>query len=225
MRIEKINLVSSLSKAEQANLDKKIIWHAIPKAVQIIGHNEMTSDVYFLSEGCVRSTNFSASGREIAFQDIAAGEIFGELAAIDNGPRTTSIYTLEKCVVGSIRGPDFLAFLAEYPDISVLTLKRLARLVRCLSERIYEFGAFSVKDRVRSEIVRIAREKAKGDNGVVIARMPTRSEISNRISCHREAISREFSYLSQKGLIELNGRSVHVPDIHRLSQLIVENTC
>jgi CRP-like cAMP-binding protein len=45
----------------------------------IIAHGDSDRDVFFLLAGRARVTMFSEDGREIAYRDIAPGEIFGEL--------------------------------------------------------------------------------------------------------------------------------------------------
>ncbi len=45
--------------------------------------------------GTVRATMYTPSGREVLYQDIIAHDMFGEMAAIDNGPRTTNVIAVE----------------------------------------------------------------------------------------------------------------------------------
>ena len=50
---------------------------------QIVSHDERSGDVFFIVSGSVRVTYYSASGKEVSFRDMHAGQTFGELSAID----------------------------------------------------------------------------------------------------------------------------------------------
>ncbi|MFA9420203.1 MAG: helix-turn-helix domain-containing protein, partial [Gammaproteobacteria bacterium] len=102
-------------------------------------------------------------------------------------------------------------------------LKRLASLVRFLVDRVYQYGALDVKDRVRTEVLRLARESMSGDDSATIQHFPTHSEIANQVDTHREAVTRELNELSRMGLIEQNQRVVTVKAVSHLEELLPED--
>lgn len=71
-------------------------------------------------------------------------------------------------------------------------LRRLAKLVRLLSERVVEMSTLGVNNRIHAELLRLARAVDPESNCVTIQRMPTRKEFAARISCNEEAVSREW---------------------------------
>ena len=104
--------------------------------------------------------------------------------------------------------------------MSVMT--RLVSMIRFLCGRVYEFSALGVKERIRAEIVRAARKVSKSGVEVEINDMPTHEEIANRITTHREAVTKEFSFLTKQGLIKKEGKKLIVPDVQALANLITE---
>ena len=54
---------------------------------------------------------------------------------------------------------------------------------------------------------------------MTIDNFPTQSEFAARIGTHREAISRELSWLRSGGLIESKSRTLVVLDMDRMRQL------
>ena len=56
----------------------------------ILRQDDPTRDVFFIIAGRVRVSAFSASGREISYRDLSAGQMFGELAAIDGQTRSAT---------------------------------------------------------------------------------------------------------------------------------------
>ena len=52
----------------------------------------------------------------------------------------------------------------------------------------------------------------------------THVEIANRISTHREAVTRELNRLSRIGIIERRGDALLVRDVDRLTTMVQEAT-
>jgi CRP-like cAMP-binding protein len=187
---------------------------------QIVSQHDQTDDVYFVVSGKVRATLFSESGREVIFQDLKSGEMFGELAAIDAEPRSTSVIALQETVLATMPGSAFREVLQSHPAVAVATMQRLSKLVRDHCERIFEFSTLGVKNRIHAELLRLAQENAGEDNQVAIADAPTHEEIAKRISTHREAVTRELKELERTGLIKWDRASHVIFDIKKLKTMV-----
>ena len=115
-----------------------------------------------------------------------------------------NVITLEPARIGVISRRDFCRLIDQYPSVAGATLKRLASLVRFLTDRVYQYGALDVKDRVRMEVLRLARESMSSEDTAAIRNFPAHREIANRVNTHREAVTRELNKLTRMGLIEQN---------------------
>ncbi|MDH3714761.1 MAG: Crp/Fnr family transcriptional regulator [Gammaproteobacteria bacterium] len=187
---------------------------------QIVSQHDQTDDVYFIVSGKVRATLFSDSGREVIFQDLRSGDMFGELAAIDAEPRSTSVIALQETVLVTMSGSAFREILQSYPPVAVATMRRLSRLVRDHCERIFEFSTLGVKNRIHAELLRLAQENAGADSQVTISDPPTHEEIAKRISTHREAVTRELKELERNGLIKWDRASHIIFDVNKLKTMV-----
>lgn len=197
----------------------------LPPEQPVIDYHECSTTVFFLLSGSVRATMFTQQGREISYQDLGTGEMFGELAAIDQLPRSTSVITREQSLVLQINGEDFLQLMATYPQLAQSVLQKLARVVRFLCERVYNFGALDVNSRVRAELCRLAvtsgREHDTRPAVIEILEMPKHQELANRLATHREAVSRELSALEKMGLISKKAKgSLLILDLEQLKASI-----
>jgi hypothetical protein len=74
----------------------------------------------------------------------------------------------------------YWGLIERYPSVA-------ASMVRFLADRVYQYGALDVKDRIRMEVLRLARENMTGDDIATIHSFPTHREIANRVNTHREA--------------------------------------
>ena len=168
---------------------------------------------------------YSASGRAVTFRDMATGDMFGELAAIDGQRRSATVLAVSDCLIAQLTAKAFWELLETQPTITRAVLLHLNRLVRSLSTRVFEFSTLAVRNRIHAELLRIARDGQHRDDGVMIAKAPTHSEIASRISTHREAVAREMSRLAKLGIIRRQGPRLTIPDLERLARMGVDGLC
>ncbi len=112
--------------------------------------------------------------------------------------------------------------MRTHPEVSATVLKDLTCQVRALSERVFEFSALAVRNRIHAELLRLAHADPALGKTAVISPAPTHADIASRISTHREAVSRELSALSREGLIERCGQELVIRDLDRLARMVEE---
>lgn len=205
--IKAFNGLSAKSLAEIAQHGAQLEY--LPEQT-VIAYGEQSNTVFFLLSGAVRATMFTQQGREISYQDLGPGDMFGELAAIDQQPRSTSVIARETSRLLQVPGDYFLQMMATHPSIAQATLQKMAGVVRFLCDRVYNFGALDVRGRVRVELCRLAAANGVSSEehpeAIEIADMPKQQELANRLATHREAVSRELSALEKSGLIRKKGK-------------------
>lgn len=182
----------------------------------VLGQSDPGQHVFLVLQGRVRVTLHTASGREVAFRDLGSGEI----AAIDGGPRSASVLALERSCLGVLPPTAFREAIQRDPAVADNVLHKLARLVRSLTERVYEFS-LPVATRVGHELLRLCAQ-AGGNGPVVLAPPPRHAEIASRVSTHREAVSRIFAQLQREGLLLRRPGALVVPDVAKLRSWLAE---
>jgi CRP-like cAMP-binding protein len=187
----------------------------------IIGHKDRSHDVLFLLSGLARVSIYSSGGRQVSFRDIAPGAIFGELSAIDGEARSASVECVEACSAAIMPRRAFLAALSDHPPFMMAVMKHLTAQVRNLTARVFEFSTLAVRNRVQTELLRLADAGAQG-NEAVLSPAPTHAEIASRISTHREAVTRELGWLEERGFIAKEGRVLRVKNLAGLRKLVEE---
>lgn len=187
---------------------------------QIIAYQDESTDVFFIISGVVRIVIHSHSGKEISYRDLEAGEMFGELAAIDGGQRSASVVAVKDTLLIAMPETVFRAAIKNHPSVADAVLQRLAGLVRLYSQRLYEMRTLDVQSRIRAELVRLAEDSLGEDNTATISPLPTSADIADRVNTRREAVSRELASLTRQGLIERHQRSLLIRDFAGLNRLV-----
>ena len=187
--------------------DRKAIAHLFVGGTflatqNIISLGEEEDHVYFILHGVVRATLYTLSGKEISYQDVGPGNTFGELAAIDNQPRSTHVRALKDTEVLVLSGTGFREILSTYPQIALSVLEKMGNIVRFLCDRVYEYGAFDTSRRVRAELVRLAEQVHSGDFRTIdLQDMPTHQELASKLATEKSTITKELEELESKGVI------------------------
>lgn len=195
-------------------------WRHYRPGESIIDYLDASDDVFFIIEGQVHITIYSLAGKAVTFRDLARGDLFGEYAAIDGGPRCASVEARTECFIASMPAARFRDLLDRESTVSLAVLQQLVRNIRTLTNRVYEFSTLAVNNRIQAELLRLASLAQKKDNAARIAPAPTHLEIASRVSTHREAVTRELNRLVRIGIIERQGDALLVRDINRLVTLV-----
>ncbi len=215
-----IELFGGLADQDIEALNRACGWRRYEADQHIVGHQDPTTDVYFIVSGQVRVIVYSPAGKEVAFRDMGAGMSFGELSAIDGEPRSANVFALTPSLLASMKADAFRKVLRDHPEVAANAMLNLAGLVRRLSDRVVEFSVLAVKNRIHAELLRLARDHGAGANEAVISPAPTHADIASRVSTHREAVTRELNALARDGLFERRGGALVITDVARLARLV-----
>ncbi len=189
---------------------------------EIVRYQDHTNSVFFVLKGVIRVHYYALSGDEVILCDLPAGEMFGELTAIDGLPRSATAIAKTDSLLASIPDKTFWELIHTYPAFYNAILRRLTGQVRRLTERVFDFSTLAVRNRIHAELWRLARERMVSLNTAIISPAPTHAELACFVSTHREAVSREFASLAKINLIEQRGRDLHILDVAKLAKLVKE---
>lgn len=220
--LKTVLLLQGLSQERLDILAAQCNWRRVEAGQVIVARNSPDRDVHFVVSGRVRVTSFSAGGKQVTFRDQEAGEMFGDLAAIDAKPRSADVLALDSVLVASLSPDHFRDLIAAEPLVRERVLQRLAGLVRLLSERVIELSTLGVQNRIHAELLRLARATGQGGNRIRIDPAPKHADIASQVSTYREQVTREFSALTRQGLLEKDGTGIVLTDVERLERIVTE---
>ena len=138
-------------------LDKICTWRQFDADQEVVGLNEPSTTIYFVISGSVRANVYTATGKQISFRDIDAGQFFGELAAIDGHSRSASIVAIQQSLIASMPADAFRGALEKYGAAATAMLVHMAAQIRALSARVVEFSSMAVSNRIQAELLPLRR--------------------------------------------------------------------
>jgi CRP-like cAMP-binding protein len=83
---------AGLSANALARIQRRCSWRRYERRGEpIVNYLDPSDEVFFITAGEAHVTIYSHAGKVVSFSELGAGELFGEYAAIDHGPRSASV--------------------------------------------------------------------------------------------------------------------------------------
>jgi CRP/FNR family cyclic AMP-dependent transcriptional regulator len=202
--LKAVSLFSALSPQEIAALADAAVVRTFPKNTIVVTEGERSDSLYVILSGRVKVFLSDEHGKDLVINAQGPGEYFGELA-LDEGPRSASVATLEPCKMAVIANEVLRGFLASHPDAAVQLIRGLIARTRRMTESLKDLALLDVYGRVAKLLLELARER---DGRLVIDERLTQQDIADRVSASREMVSRILKDLTTGGYIANEGGKI-----------------
>jgi len=202
--LKAVSLFSGLSPQEIATLADGAIVRTFPKNTIVVTEGERSDSLYVILSGRVRVFVSDEHGKDLVINIEGPGEYFGELA-LDEGPRSASVATLEPCKMAVIANEVLRGFLASHPEAALQLIRGLIARTRRTTESLKDLALLDVYGRVAKLLLELARE---ADGRLVIDERLTQQDIADRVSASREMVSRILKDLTTGGYITNEGGKI-----------------
>jgi CRP/FNR family cyclic AMP-dependent transcriptional regulator len=196
--LEEVPLFRGLSPDALAKIEGRCVSRNYPRNAVVISEGDEATSMYIILSGSVKVYHTDADGKETILNTQGPGTHFGELALVDESPRSASVITTEPSRLLVLSKTAFRECIEEYPEVSYLLIKSLAQQVRRLTETVNMMGR-DVYGRIKTLFEGLAVEK---DGALVIDQHMTQQDIASRIASSREMVSRVLKELKGGGYIE-----------------------
>ncbi len=153
--------------------------------------------LYVVTSGEIRIGLEALPGEDVIPTLMGPGEAFGELALLDDQPRSASATTTMDTELLMLGRDDFLSLVDSDPRVNHAVLRSLAAMIRRTNDRLSDV-LLSVHSRMSKALITLAeRHGVEHEKGVLIDRPVTDIELAGMTSLHRievERILRDYQY-------------------------------
>ena len=215
--LKAVPIFSSLSEPEFAFLTARVVQRKFSAGELIFGEGEPCSGLYVVEAGNVRIFKSSAGGREQVLSIDGPGGSIAELPVFDGGNYPASAQAITDCSLLFFSKKDFQSLCLQHPEVALKVLREVGGRLRRLVGIIEELSFTTVRHRLAAMLVRLAKsDGARKGNGVTITLPANNNELAAQIGTVRELVSRNLSRLQSEGLIQMDGRTVVIPNLSKL---------
>jgi CRP/FNR family transcriptional regulator, cyclic AMP receptor protein len=206
--LQKVPLFSELAPADLERVAEISRERVYPRNSVILFEDDPGDALYVVAQGQVKVVLIGEDGREVILSVLGEGEFFGEMALIDDEPRSAHVIAMNDSTLLVIRREDFQGILRQQPSIALALLRALSRRLRRVDEKVGSLVLLDVNGRVAQLLLDLAEEAGSEH----ITRRLTHHTIAQMIGSSRETVSRTMREFVEKGHIEVSRREIVIRD-------------
>lgn len=198
-------LFKDLDEAQLYDLASRIQYRNYPRNAVVITEGDHSDSLYLIFSGKVKVYVTDHDGREVILNFQSASEYFGEIALLDDQPRSASVKTSQSSRLGMISKADFTDFLQHYPELAMKIMKQFTRRLRSMTDDIKSLALLDVYNRVTRALTNLSHYH----NGrQVVAERLTHQDLANIVGASREMVTKIMKGLSTGGYIKVENHTI-----------------
>jgi CRP-like cAMP-binding protein len=207
----KVPLFAGLSDADRATLASAATIRRYRRGERIVTQGQPGDLLFVIVRGRVSVMILSPDGREVVLTNLGEGDHFGEMALLDDSPRSASVVASERSELAILARQVFFDLLRTNFSLTRALLSSFTRRIRQANSTIEGLAALDVKSRLARYFRELAKSRGRSAGGgwVVVVR-PSQREIADTIGSSRETVSRTMSQMAQEDLIVAKGKVVYI---------------
>jgi CRP/FNR family transcriptional regulator, cyclic AMP receptor protein len=201
--LAQVGLFAQLSSAELIGLAGLTRPRPYSRDEVIYLRGDPGTAFYVIASGRVKIALTSPEGKELILRRLGPGEFHGELALLDDEPRSADAIAAEPGVQLVLQRDAFRQFLTDHPSVATKLLSTVSHYLRRNAELIQDATFLDVPAR----LARILLELAGGTDGdlppagAVIPDRMKQAELASLVGATRESINKWLGSFEKQGLI------------------------
>ena len=221
LMLSRCPLLEGLESSKLCQMIESMQLKAYKKGVMVLQEGETAEFLCFLLEGRLKVVTITNSGKEVGLSVIEPVTQFGEMALIDNQPRSASVIAASKSLIGVLPKAEALRWLLGEPTISLKLMRNLVQMLRNTNNQLLVMGYQHAQTRIAALLLHTLQDQQhRGEDSSPLSQQ----EIANMANTTRETVSRVLNQFVEKGILSRNGRELALKDVAKLKETILEGS-
>ncbi|MBV8449255.1 MAG: Crp/Fnr family transcriptional regulator [Hyphomicrobiales bacterium] len=195
-------LFKGLSEPELSTCAAKFREVHFDKGEMLFARGDVGLSLYLIGEGRVRLAVVSSTGRELSFRHATAGDILGEIAALDGGTRSADAIALTAVTAYSLERSALHRLLSAHASISTAMVAYLCQRLRETSEQLEAIALLALETRLaRFLLFALGDRQASVGKTVPLALKFSQDELAKLLGATRPKVNAALGELESAGAI------------------------
>ncbi len=204
------SLLGYLAPADREFLVGRGVRRRLPRGEAVMHEGDPTDHVLILLSGWVRVYATTRDGGVVLLALRGPGDVIGDLAALQNWPRTANVESLQEIRFAQLRAEEFTSCLHHRPAIAVAMVRQMAQRLREAESTWKNVTTLDVARRVATHLLQLTEIYGKPERSGLVVRTPlTQQDIADRIGASRRGVARALATLRERGVVR-TGRQMFV---------------
>lgn len=198
-------LFQSMRSEELSEILSLAIDRRVRRGQIIFQRGDNGSSMMAVLRGRVRISVVSPEGREITLNIIRPGEVFGEIALLDDQPRSADATAIEDTALLVVERRQFLPFLSRNQDLAMRLLAVLCQRLRETSLALEQIALLDLPARLARVLLKLAADYGRlTPAGTRIDFKLSQRDLSNLVAASRESVNKQLGVWREVGVLSLH---------------------
>lgn len=207
--LKRVSIFANIDDEALDRLGDLVISKDYTKNTLVFGQDEPGDSMFIIARGRVKVVLYGENGKEITLTYFKKGDFFGEMALLDEQPRSANVITTEQSILLTLKRDDFFKHMTESPKTAINVLTELSGRLRKADEIIGNLALLDVYGRVARLLIELAETDGEPvEDGTLIRKRPTQQDIASMVNSSRETVSRVLNEFQKRGLLLMDGKQV-----------------
>ncbi len=207
--LKSVPLFSTLSENELEALAAAAGSIAVQKHGRVFEEGSPGDCCFVLTAGEARVVLSGDDDTEMLLATIRPRMIVGELALLDDSPRSAALVATQPCRFLTIPAVAFQG-LRQNATFEQRLVKHVASRLRETNEHIKGVSSGSAVARVAWCLSRVARQEGRLDRGGILIPKKAHQELADMAGCSRETVTRALGTLRKKRCVSWTGKTMRL---------------
>jgi CRP-like cAMP-binding protein len=219
--LRSIPLFAGLSPKEHDTIAALAEIRTYATRKRVVTQGDPARALFAVVRGRLKVVSSGPDGRDAVLGIMGKGEVFGEVALLDGGPRSATVTALEPCELLIIERDAFMTFLERSPSVAVKLLKVLAGRLRRLSHRSEDAAFLDVPSRLARSLIDLASRFGEREppDDIRITLKISQQELGDLIGAARESINKHLKDWKRRGYLKQVAGYMVIADIEHVRRL------
>ncbi len=214
----KVSLFADVPPGQLAGLAARLRRRTFRRNEVIFHRGDPAGALHLIRSGRVKITLPSEEGDETVLALLGADSCFGEIAALDGGPRSATVTAVEPTETLALLREDLLAFAREHPDFALALIHTLAARLRRTDEWLEDAYFQDLDTRMARRLLELTEEHGRVTASGIEVQFPlTQSDLAGMLGATRVSVNRLLGVYQDARILQLGRGSFTVlrPDALR----------
>ena len=191
------------------------------KGAQIFSHGDPGASLLIMESGQAEVSITTATGQKSILGLVGAGEVIGDIACLDGGPRSADVVAVEPVIGLEVARREVLQILREDGDSAILVIMALCQKARNASEMFELKALASGRSRLASCVLRLLKDQnaEAGNNRVQVSQ----SWLGAYAGLTRENVNRQLRIWAKDGIAKFEKGAVVVTNLNALEDIALND--
>jgi CRP/FNR family cyclic AMP-dependent transcriptional regulator len=219
--LQLVPFFNNLSPGEATALASKLVLRRFSSGQIIFHHGDPGGLLYIIGKGKVKITHSTPEGQEAMLAIFGAGDFFGELALLDDSPRSATAEALEPTETLTLHREEFIRYINKHPMFALHVLHTLAQHIRRLNNQISDIFFLDLPARLARQLLQLAEQHGhETEEGIQIQLSLTQTDLAEMTGATRVSINKALGRFRRANWVKVGGRRFTIIDKEELQNLI-----